>query len=171
MGTHTPEDKERWMRFSRSISPTSDPKLMQLFAQFRQVSHSLYQKAQTGLDAINLSMPQFRILLHLLFAEQIEQRHGLHPSEISERQGTNRNTISSLVRSLEQAQWVRRELDQQDRRKFLICLTEAGRELVTDHARGHYAGVDQLFQTLTDAEVLEFGRILEKLNQSLECKK
>lgn len=171
MGIHTPEDKERWIHFSRSISPDSDPKLMQLFGQFRQVSRSLYHKAQASLDAVNLSMPQFRILLHLLFAEQIEDRHGLHPSEISERQGTNRNTISALLRSLEKAQLVEREIDQQDRRKFIICLTDSGRSLVHEHALGHYAGIDQLFQILSAAEVTEFGRILDKLNQGLSCKK
>ena len=71
---------------------------------------------------------------------------------VSERQGTTRNTISGLIRNLEERGLVDRTLDQQDRRKFNIRLSEAGRQMVADHSRRYFQAVESCFNGLTSAE-------------------
>ncbi len=156
--------RAEWMRFSQMLCPHTDPQVMELMGKLRTVSHAIYQRGESSLNEAGLSFAQYRVLLGLLFSEEIEGRDGLNPSEISERQGTNRNTISSLLRSLESADLVARALDPNDRRRFNICLTDAGRTLVREHATAHFATVGQIFSVLDADEMLMFGRILDKLN-------
>jgi DNA-binding MarR family transcriptional regulator len=69
--------------------------------QFRQVSHSILRIGEISLADAGLSFTKYRILISLMISEEIEERSDLNPSEISFRQGTSRNTISSLIRDLE----------------------------------------------------------------------
>lgn len=114
-----------------------------------------------------MSVAQYRILMTLLFSEQSEGRAALNPSEISRMRGTSRNTISALIRSLEQDGLVARELDPHDRRKFNIGLTDAGRDAVRRHADAHFALVEAVFAVLDEEEVAVFGRILTKLTAAV----
>ncbi|MCZ7669864.1 MAG: MarR family winged helix-turn-helix transcriptional regulator [Chloroflexi bacterium] len=102
--------------------------------------------------------------MHLLFAEQIGGRQDLNPSEISERQGTSRNTVSALIRNLEEEGLVERSLDPDDRRKFNIRLTENGRSLVTNHARQHFQTIGHCFTILSSDEQTTLSQLLNKLN-------
>ncbi|VAW30515.1 hypothetical protein MNBD_CHLOROFLEXI01-1092, partial [hydrothermal vent metagenome] len=95
----------------------------------------------------------------------------LNPSEISERQGTSRNTISALIRSLEGQGFIERHLDHNDRRKFNICLTPAGRKKVSDHASRHVDVVGKCFSTLTSEEQNQLSQLLAKLSQQINAAK
>jgi DNA-binding MarR family transcriptional regulator len=96
----------------------------------------------------------------------------LNPSEISERHGVSRNTVSALIRTLEEDGLVARSLDPDDRRKFNITLTENGRSLVTGHARQHFQTISQCFGTLSSEEQETLRQLLNKLNTQaqLSCK-
>ena len=159
------DHRAEWMRFSRMLSPDSDPRVMQMMGKLRMVSHAVHQRGESSLEAAGLSMAQYRVLLHLMFSEEIEGREGLNPSEISAKQGTNRNTVSSLLRSLESAELVTRALDPDDRRKFNICLTDAGRALVRTHAVEHFQTADEIFSSLTDEELTTLDQLLDKINR------
>lgn len=167
--THSPADhpkREQFMQFIRLLSPNSDPRVFELMGLMRSVAHALYQLGEESLDETGLSVAQYRILTHLLFSEQMEDRPSLNPSELSERHGTSRNTVSALIRSLEDGQLIVRALDVQDRRKFNICLTPAGRELVQDNARRHFNAIDAAFNALSADEITTFIKLLQKLGSA-----
>ena len=165
----TLQDQQRnWSLFLRELCPESNPAIVDLMQKLRFVSHSLYQRLEGQSAEINLSFAQYRILLHLHFCETMENRPSLNPSEISERHRVNRNTISSLISTLEKGGYIIRQLDEADRRKFNIGLTQLGREIVRDHFRCHAQTTSKLFETLTEAELNEFGRILDKLAIQLD---
>lgn len=158
------EKRERWVNFVQSLNPDIDPQATQLMDEFGVTSKIVHHVGQTSIDTAGLSLAQYRILMHLLFAEQIGGKECLNPSEISERQGTSRNTISSLIRSLEEDGLIERSLDPNDRRKFNIKLTENGRSLVTDNARQHFQIIGQCFSTLTPDEQDTLSALLTKIN-------
>ena len=163
------QDRENFKRYIKLLHPEARFEVMEVMGQMRSVAHYLNQRGEASLAASGLSFAQYRILSHLLYSELIEQQSGMNPSVISERHGTNRNTVSSLIRNLEKSEFVKRELDEQDRRKFNICLTEAGRELVFKHSREHFQAIDTIFSVLDEEEIQSFGRILSKLSQHV-CK-
>lgn len=165
MKKRTEQDRENFKRYIKLLHPAARFEVMEVMGQLRAVSHHFNQRGEASLAASGLSFAQYRILSHLLYNELIDEQTGMNPSVISERHGTNRNTVSALIRALEKSELVRRELDQQDRRKFNICLTDAGRNLVYQHSREHFQAIDAMFSVLDEQDLVNFGRILRKLSQ------
>jgi DNA-binding MarR family transcriptional regulator len=58
---------------------------------------------------------------------------------------------------------VQRKLDADDRRRFIIELTDAGRDLVRQHAHDHYLMMSSYFDALTPGEQETLIELLEKL--------
>jgi DNA-binding MarR family transcriptional regulator len=166
------ERRTRWQAFIQSLSPDIDPQTIRLMDELRAASRAIYQLGESSVDESGRSFAQYRILMHLFFAEQMGDRSDLNPSEISERHGVSRNTVSALIRTLEEDGLVARSLDPDDRRKFNITLTENGRSLVTDHARQHFQTISQCFGTLSSEEQETLRQLLNKLNTQaqLSCK-
>ena len=144
--------RQNWMAFFQSLSPNIDPQSVRLMDELRMVSHTMYQIGESSLAVAGLSYAQYRILLGLYFAEKMENRSELNPSEISKR----RNTISALIRSLEDEGLVERHLDTIDRRKFNISLTQAGQQKVSDHASRHMDVMGSCFAALSSEEQEEY---------------
>lgn len=155
--------REKWMNFIRSLNPDIDPHAVRLMDNMFFVSRLIHHRGESGLNEAGMSLAQYRILMHLFFAENMGERGELNPSEISERQGVSRNTISSLIRNLEDEGLIARRLDQQDRRKFNISLTEDGRSLVSQYAREHFGRVSQCFSSLTETEQETLSQLLTKI--------
>lgn len=162
----TDEQQRQLMAFVQDIYPNLDPRALRVMDEMRMVAHSIHQLNEGSLAATGLSHAQFRVLMMLLFWEHTGTSNGLNPSEISEYQGTSRNTISALIRSLEEARLVERHLDEQDRRKFNIHLTEAGRELVMNHGTIYIRAADEIFGILSTEEMERLSLILQKLNRN-----
>jgi DNA-binding MarR family transcriptional regulator len=89
----------------------------------------------------------------------------LNPSEISNRQGVSRNTMSSFIRNLEEEGFVERRLDPHDRRRFNISLTDTGRALVSEHARHHLETIGQCFRVLKTEEQEMLHQLLTKVRE------
>jgi DNA-binding MarR family transcriptional regulator len=162
------EKRERWINFVQTLNPDIDPQATRLMDEFNAVSKMIHHVGQTSVDTAGLSLAQYRILMHLLFAEQIGGKECLNPSEISDRQGTSRNTVSALIRSLEEDGLIERSLDPHDRRKFNIQLTENGRSLVTDNARQHFQTIGHCFSTLSPEEQTTLSNLLTKLKNQAQ---
>jgi DNA-binding MarR family transcriptional regulator len=164
---HSLDDLQRnqWLKFLQDVHPDIDPRAVRLMDEMRLVAHTLYQVGEQSLVNTGLSYAQYRILIGLLFYEWAGNGSGLNPSEISAYQGTSRNTISALLRSLEDEGLVERNLDRHDRRRFNIRLTALGRRKVQDHASHHMHIVDQIFSILDEEEQQALSKLLLILNQ------
>lgn len=162
---HDQQKRERWVRFVLSLGPNVDPKALRLMDELVYVSRAIYHVGGQSIDEAGLSYAQYRVLMHLLFAENMGERSDLTPSEISERQGVSRNTMSALIRNLEEEGLVLRRLDDDDRRRFNISLTDAGRELVRQYARQHLEMVGHCFSALSAEEQETLFQLLTKVGQ------
>src|SRR5512133_3343622 len=81
-----------------------------------------------------LSGPRWGLLLRLLAVEQHGNCTGVTPASLSRFQSVNKNTISALLRGLEEQGLIQRDLDPVDRRIFRIQLTPEGRRVVKTEA-------------------------------------
>jgi DNA-binding MarR family transcriptional regulator len=160
------EDRAEIVSFIQELDPNIDPQAVRLMDQMHHVSHSLLRIGETSLADSGLSLAKYRILMSLMMCEKTEGKVDLNPSEISLRQGTSRNTISSLISDLEEEKLVNRRLDLNDRRKFNIRLTELGREKVNKHAGSHLGAIAKIFGVLTAEEQEKLSRLLSKLERS-----
>ncbi len=162
------ERREKWINFIYSLNPDINPKAVQLMDEMRRVSHALYQIRENSVNETGISYAKFRILMVLLFSQEVEGRNELNPSEISRLQGTSRNTISALIRDLEDDGLIERRLNKNDRRKFNIRLTKAGEARVQAHLRHHFNIIGNCFNTLSDDEKDTLSQILNKINAAAQ---
>jgi len=165
---HDRQKREQWVLFVRSLNPDLDSRAVSLMDELIFVSRTIHYVGEQSLDEAGLSLAQYRVLMHLLFAERMGDRNELNPSEISNRQGVSRNTISALIRNLEDNGLVERRLDPLDRRRFYISLTKNGRSLVTDHARQHLATIGSCFDGLTSDEQDTLYHLLHKVGDHVK---
>jgi DNA-binding MarR family transcriptional regulator len=160
------QKRRRYLTFFSELSPQTDPEVIRLVGLMHRVAHALYQLSESSLEEANLSYSQYRLLMELHYQERFEGRPALNPSEISEHRGLSRNTVSSLISSLESDGLVIRELDAADRRRFLIKLTDAGRQVVKNHASRHFGAMQACFAELSLDEKKNMSALLERLADS-----
>lgn len=160
---HDKERRQKWMAFVQNFHPNIDPQTIRLMDEMGFVARSLHHLREQSIEAAGLSFAQYGVLMHLFFAEQMGDHGELNPSEISERQGVSRNTMSSFIRNLEDEGLVERRLDPDDRRRFNISLTEDGRSLVATYMHDHLDTVEQCFSGLNAAERETLFTLLQKL--------
>jgi len=113
-----------------------------------------------------LSGPRWRVLLHLYIAEE-KGKPGVSPTDLSQARGVSKNTISTLLRSLEEQRLVTRAIAAHDRRSFVIQLTNAGRALIRERSPQHLNYLNELASDLTPAERQQLIILLRKLYQSV----
>jgi DNA-binding MarR family transcriptional regulator len=139
---------------------------MDLMRQIKMLSHLYGMLISAHMRDAQLSAPRWRLLLHLYMAEQMGGT-SLSPTELSRLQLVSKNTISSLLRSLEEQGLIERSLDLKDRRQFQISLANEGRELIRTSTPDHVAYLNQLADDLTPEEIVQLDGLLGKLIASL----
>jgi len=162
------EKEQRWIEFVQSVSPEVTPESVRLMGEWRRIGHTVRQISEASIAESGLTEAQYMVLMSLYIHENIEGKSVLNPSEISKWRGTSRNTISSLIRGLEEDGLIERHLDEQDRRKFNICLTDNGRAKVSRHAHKQFRIVGGCFSNLTPAEQRTLSDLLSKLTTNLK---
>lgn len=165
------EKREKWIALLQEMQSDVDPKIVRLMDSMRQVSHALYQLGESSLVAAGLTFARFRLLMSLLISEQLDGRDELNPSEISDKLGISRNTVSTLIRELEQEGLIERHLDHSDRRRFKIRLTAAGQTLIRENTSQHYHIIGGCFDALSSEEQESLSSILAKLDASIDARR
>ena len=170
---HHPMDaqKHKWfLEFIRRVSPSADPTSVMLFGQVTRANNLLEQVAERKLGDAGLTWPKFRLLMNLGRGEQHGATEGMQPSELSDAQGVSRNTVSSLIASLEKDGLVTRELHGTDRRRFVIRLTPEGRKVLKAKLDDHFRFVTRCFDAFNASERQTLLEFLIRLNENLAAK-
>lgn len=139
---------------------------LDLMRQIKMLSHLYGMLMSSHMRDAQLSGPRWRLLLHLHMSEHMG-RASLSPTELSRLQLVTKNTISSLLRSLEEQGLIERTLDPDDRRQFRIHLSNEGRELIRASTPEYVAYLNQLAGDLTSDEMAQLDQLLRKLHASL----
>jgi len=114
-----------------------------------------------------LSGPRWWLMLRLFLEEEMGNSNGLTPSSLSHAQRVSRNTISALLRGLENQGLIQRVMDSSDLRTFRIQLSPKGRELIMQIAPARIESLNSLYSVLSADERTTLMRILSKLTQTL----
>ncbi len=165
---HTQEERRAlFLEMIDHVSPGADPMSILLFRQVKRADRLLTRFAQKQLEMAGLSWPRFMLLMLLMANETFHGDGGLQPSELSEIEGIPRNSVSTLLASLEEEGLVSRQLHGTDRRKFVIRLTPQGRELLKSKLGTQFEQLTQYFAAFSDQERATLLDLLTRLNESL----
>ncbi len=166
---HQLNDQQRkwFLEFIRRVSPSADPTSVMLFGQVTRANNLLEQAAERNLGGAGLTWAKFRLLMNLGRSEQHGAAEGMQPSELSDAQGVSRNTVSSLIASLEKDGLITRELHGTDRRRFVIRLTPEGRKLLRARMNDQFTFVTRCFEGFNATERQTLLEFLIRLNEHL----
>ena len=84
--------------------------------------------------------------------------------EIRDRILLASGSATYVVDNLERKEYVRRIVNQNDRRVTYIKLTEAGKDLINDIFPTHKKNTKKIFNDLTTGELITLKEILKKIN-------
>lgn len=157
------ERRQKWLQFMQDFYPETNPQSIRLMDELGSVARAFYHVGEQSVEEAGLSFAQYKVLMHLYFAEKMGEHAEMNPSQISDRQRVSRNTMSALIRNLEEENMVERRLDADDRRRFNISLTERGRAVVHSHMHEHLELIDHCFGALDADEQATLMALLQKL--------
>jgi DNA-binding MarR family transcriptional regulator len=143
--------------------PDIDPRAFEAFLVLLRVGSDVLDALEAYLASRGMSQGKFTILMLLNRDPDV----GVSPSELAERSGVTRATITGLLDGLSREKLVSREDDTGDRRKAVVRLTARGRKVIDGIVPDYYRHVSQLMGDLTDDEKATLVGLLMKVNQRL----
>jgi DNA-binding MarR family transcriptional regulator len=132
----------------------------------RMVSNQYEMLGEQLANGDGLSGPRLWLLLRLM-AEEDRGNREITPTDLSRCQNVSKNTISALLRGLEDQGLITRQLDPNDRRIFRIQITSQGRALILATAPHHGRLLNQVASQLTPEEQEQLINLLGKLYRSI----
>jgi DNA-binding MarR family transcriptional regulator len=151
----------------RQLAGLEDTSGIELFGLMRMLMNLCEAIETQHLGESDLSGPRWALLMRLFAEERHGRDEGICPSSLSRFQRVSRNTISALLRGLEEQGLVQRALDARDRRRFRIQLTAQGRELVEASAPQRIQYLNHMVSGLSTSERQQLIELLTKLHRSL----
>jgi len=133
-----------------------------------RVLANVYSAAITqDIEAGELSGPRMGILLRLMVSEESGTTQGIRPTQLSHFQHVKKNTISSLLRGLEENGLIERLPDPEDKRGFVIRITQAGKDMIKKIGPRRLKLMNELASGLDADEKAQLIHLLEKLRKSI----
>ena len=87
--------------------------------------------------------------------------------DLAEMLNVTPGAVTQFVDALVEMDLVRREEDAKDRRIIRIKLTELARSKLEEFRKGYLASASRVFDILSDAEIRELVRLLDKVDTHL----
>ena len=165
------EDREKkrvqLFRQAKEFFGVEDTSGIELFSTIHRISHLTEMMGSQLSDTPELSGARWGLMLRLLIEEKMGNPEGLTPTDLSHFQRVSKNTISSLLRGLEEQGLIRRNLDPDDLRVFRIQLTDSGLAIMRESAPRRINRLNKVFSGLEPEELEQLMSLLDKLLQSL----
>ena len=135
-----------------------------LVSKVKQIQGRVFERLldENGISEFNGA--QGRILFVLW------ESNNIPISELSEKTGLAKTTLTSMLDRLETAGHIRRTADSADRRAVRICLTEGAEALREKYERVSALMNEIFYKGFTDDEILAFEKVLGKILENL-CEK
>ena len=150
----------------RDLVGMDDISGIEIAALIRTLSN-FYENREAGYRTdLEMSGPRWAILMHLWD----EEKNGAlfaTPTDLSKFQQVKKNTISSMLKKLEEDGLVERSLDTEDKRLFRIHLTDKGKALAEKYSPQFALFQNKLASGLSFKEREELVHLLAKLFSSL----
>ena len=162
-----PKTREHILALTRDLFGVEDTDGIELFAILHRAAHTSEQVEMQFVADYNVSGPRWRLLLRLLVEEALGNTAGLSPTAISKAQRVSKNTISVLLRGLEDQGLIQRNTDPGDLRGFRIQLTADGRALLHNTAPLHLEHLNHLLRSFEKDEIRQLITLLDRLQSAL----
>ncbi len=141
---------------------------VEVAALIRVIANAYEALPGRGGERGDLSAARMNLLVRLLVEARQGNVQGVSPTHLSRCLQVSKNTVSVLLRGLEEQGLIERVLAPEDRRSFLIRITPAGQAMVESLVPEHIAYLNALLRDFTPEELQQFLNFLVKLAQALK---
>ena len=152
------------IKLMTDVYSEGNSEISELFIDFQWTYRNMQKVYDYVLDKNNLSESRFIILMFLKNAPNRE----LLPSEISEKLGATRATVSKLLKAMEVKGWIMKRNSTTDKRSVSVQLTEAGNTVLEDFLPENFNVVRLLLGELSKEEMEQFSYLLNKIKASTQ---
>ena len=147
-----------------TAASSSDSELTTLFLNVQWTYREMQKAYDRVLDQHHLSESKFILLMFLERAD----KHRLQPSELAEKLGATRATISKLLTGMERSGFIQKGHDSVDKRVVLIELTASGQAVLTNFLPSNFQAVDTIFAHFSKPDQQALTSLLAKIKQGTQ---
>lgn len=145
--------------------PTLDVEAVLATLALLRVSADVNEGLSAHLETRHLSQGRFIVLMVL----DRSADHALSPSELAEKMGVRRATMTGLLDGLQKADLIERRVLARDRRGLTIHLTAQGEQFLAEMLPEYYRRIAALMGHLDAQDRADLGRILGKVREGLSA--
>lgn len=142
-----------------------DHSSLETYLYFLRVARDVFSALQTYLGSFELSEGKLTVLMLLRGSPD----YSMTPSELAEKAGVTRGTITGLLDGLERAKLIEREDHPGDRRMLSISLTARGLDLLNQVVPDHIRRIKALMANLNETERQQLLALLTKLDMGISA--
>ena len=106
----------------------------------------------------NLTIAQFGVL------ESLYHLGPMRIGDIIDKTLSTSGNMTVVIKNLEKDGWISRSTDPEDKRAFLVTITDQGTDLITAIFPKHIKDLARLLASLSEGEKKEFLALMKKLN-------
>ena len=136
-----------------------EARALDAYIKLMRAADSVTTRIHRHLSAVNLTISQFGVLEAIFHLGSLSQR------DLAEKLLKSGGNMTMVIDNLEKRQLVKRERSVEDRRFVSVCLTEEGRQLISDIFPQHVASVVEEMKILTASEQEELGHLCLRLGK------
>ncbi len=162
---NSPEQKYQTLWKGTSQMVGEDRSSLEAYLYFLRVARDVFSALQTYLGSFELSEGKLTVLM--LLRESPD--YSMTPSELAEKAGVTRGTITGLLDGLERAKLIEREDHPGDRRMLCISLTAHGLDLLNQVIPDHIRRIMALMANLNETERQQLLALLTKLDMGISA--
>jgi MarR family 2-MHQ and catechol resistance regulon transcriptional repressor len=122
----------------------------------RKAFFIIKKELRKRIEEHGITWPQFHALFHI-------GEEGMAANELARELQCNASNMTGLVDRMSESGWVYREHSTEDRRVWLIKLTEEGKKLLAVAQPQHKKNIEERMNRLRDDELILLGDLLTKL--------
>lgn len=104
----------------------------------------------------------------LLLLTVLAKKGALTPQAAAGFCGVTKATMTQQINTLFKDQLIDKKVVAEDRRKYLLVLTEKGEALITQALAEHTQWIESLTRSLSHVEMQQLNEILEKITHNIE---
>ena len=132
-----------------------------LISKIKQISGRIFDKKLKNYDINDLNTAQGRIIFSLW------QNDNIPISELARQTALGKTTLTSMLNRLEQSGYIVRKVDEKDKRKALVALTEKSKSLEGRHEAVSKEMTSLFYYGLSDNQIDEFESLLKHILSNL----
>jgi DNA-binding MarR family transcriptional regulator len=139
--------------------PEVDPRAVEAFLWLLRTATDTLAAFECFLKHFGMSQGKFTVMM--LLNRQPEQ--GVNPSELADRAGVTRATMTGLLEGLEREKMITRSHDRQDRRRAVVKMTASARSFMDRLLPDYYTKIHELMTDMTEEDKRQLTRLLTKI--------